>query len=146
MGVLWLAAELGGVALWEGGVLGCVWYALFCGMDVRARGQAGLLLRGGEGRHCAARGNYGLAHRVVGAASCQRVVPLWVTVRQPSGTPPGFLVLMACAFGGVVPLSRGTAVVLLRREEILQYQDPTIMHKLQLQLAIAEERFDDAAA
>lgn len=32
------------------------------------------------------------------------------------------------------------------REEILQYQDPTIMHKLQLQLAIAEERFDDAAA
>lgn len=30
------------------------------------------------------------------------------------------------------------------REEILHYADPTIMHKLQLQLAIAEERFEDA--
>lgn len=30
------------------------------------------------------------------------------------------------------------------REEILHYSDPTIMHKLQLQLAIAEERFEDA--
>lgn len=30
------------------------------------------------------------------------------------------------------------------REEILHYQDPTIMHKLQLQLAVAEERFEDA--
>ncbi|GAB4822363.1 hypothetical protein N2152v2_009409 [Parachlorella kessleri] len=32
------------------------------------------------------------------------------------------------------------------KEEIVQYQDPTIMHKLNLQLAVAEERFDDAAA
>jgi len=30
------------------------------------------------------------------------------------------------------------------REEILHYSDPTIMYKLQLQLAIAEERFEDA--
>lgn len=30
------------------------------------------------------------------------------------------------------------------REEILAYSDPTIMHKLHLQLAIAEERFEDA--
>ena len=30
------------------------------------------------------------------------------------------------------------------REEVLNYADPTIMHKLQLQLAIAEERFEDA--
>ena len=32
------------------------------------------------------------------------------------------------------------------REEIMAYSDPTIMHKLQLQLAIAEERFEDATA
>lgn len=31
------------------------------------------------------------------------------------------------------------------REEILQYVDPTIMHKLQLQLAVAEERFEEAS-
>jgi bifunctional DNase/RNase len=31
------------------------------------------------------------------------------------------------------------------REEILQYIDPTIMDKLQLQLAIAEERFEEAS-
>ncbi|WPT10970.1 Bifunctional nuclease 1 [Picochlorum sp. SENEW3] len=30
------------------------------------------------------------------------------------------------------------------KEEILLYNDPTMMHKLQLQLAIAEERFEDA--
>lgn len=30
------------------------------------------------------------------------------------------------------------------REEIMHYNDPTIMHKLHLQLAIAEERFEDA--
>lgn len=32
------------------------------------------------------------------------------------------------------------------REEITAYSDPTIMHKLQLQLAIAEERFEDATS
>lgn len=32
------------------------------------------------------------------------------------------------------------------REEIASYNDPTIMHKLQMQLAIAEERFEDATA
>lgn len=31
-----------------------------------------------------------------------------------------------------------------RREEIAAFNDPTIMHKLQMQLAIAEERFEDA--
>lgn len=31
------------------------------------------------------------------------------------------------------------------KEAILQYNDPTIMYKLQLQLAIAEERFEDAS-
>ena len=31
------------------------------------------------------------------------------------------------------------------REEILQYSDPTIMYKLHLQLAIAEERFEEAS-
>ncbi len=30
------------------------------------------------------------------------------------------------------------------REEIAAFNDPTIMHKLQMQLAIAEERFEDA--
>jgi hypothetical protein len=32
------------------------------------------------------------------------------------------------------------------REEIVSYSDPTIMHKLQMQLAIVEERFEDATA
>lgn len=32
------------------------------------------------------------------------------------------------------------------REEIASYNDPTIMHKLQMQLAIAEERFEDATS
>lgn len=31
------------------------------------------------------------------------------------------------------------------REEVVAFQDPTIMLKLQLQLAIAEERYEDAA-
>lgn len=31
------------------------------------------------------------------------------------------------------------------KEEILHYSDPTIMHKVQLQVAIAEERFKDAS-
>ena len=31
------------------------------------------------------------------------------------------------------------------KEEILQYADPTIMYKLQMQLAIAEERFEEAS-
>jgi bifunctional DNase/RNase len=31
------------------------------------------------------------------------------------------------------------------KQEILQYNDPTIMYKLQLQVAIAEERFEDAS-
>ena len=35
---------------------------------------------------------------------------------------------------------------LSRREEIVSYSDPTIMHKLQMQLAIVEERFEDATA
>ena len=30
------------------------------------------------------------------------------------------------------------------REEILLYHDPTMMHKLQMQLAVAEERYEDA--
>jgi bifunctional DNase/RNase len=30
------------------------------------------------------------------------------------------------------------------RQEILLYQDPTMMHKLQMQLAVAEERYEDA--
>jgi hypothetical protein len=31
------------------------------------------------------------------------------------------------------------------REEIMHYNDPTIMHKLALQVAVAEERFEDAS-
>lgn len=40
----------------------------------------------------------------------------------------------------------GSAMDIARscREEILHYSDPTIMHKLHLQVAIAEERFEDA--
>ena len=32
------------------------------------------------------------------------------------------------------------------REAEMSYHDPTIMHKLALQIAIAEDRFDDACA
>lgn len=46
--------------------------------------------------------------------------------------------------GGAIADATAADVVQSCREEILHYTDPTIMHKLQLQLAIAEERFEDA--
>lgn len=42
------------------------------------------------------------------------------------------------------PAAAPAAAAAACREEILAYSDPTIMHKLHLQLAIAEERFEDA--
>lgn len=76
---------------------------------------------------------------------------------------PSDAINLAVRFGAPIFVNRDIAVKMARsrleehneshtqivrscKEEILQYQDPTIMHKLQLQLAIAEERFDDAAA
>lgn len=48
--------------------------------------------------------------------------------------------------GGVVPPNDAAGEILKTcREELMHYNDPTIMHKLQLQLAIAEERFEDAS-
>jgi len=41
-------------------------------------------------------------------------------------------------------LKHANEIIQSCKEEILLYNDPTMMHKLQMQLAIAEERFEDA--
>lgn len=41
-------------------------------------------------------------------------------------------------------LKQANEIIKSCKEEILLYNDPTMLHKLQMQLAIAEERFEDA--
>lgn len=51
----------------------------------------------------------------------------------------------AAAGSHATPAPSAVEIAASCRDEILQYADPTIMHKLQLQLAIAEERFEEAS-
>ena len=41
-------------------------------------------------------------------------------------------------------LKQANEIIQTCRDEIMLYQDPTMMHKLQMQLAVAEERYEDA--
>jgi hypothetical protein len=62
--------------------------------------------------------------------------------------PPGLRAAAAAAGGGAAAAAaRGESahdIARTCREELLHYADPTIMHKLQLGLAVAEDRFEEA--